>query len=248
MCTLRRAHIPCAYYYVHTSMCTSTFHTWNAGPQNVSTLLHVEYGSVTKQPSHSMLLRENILQLFFKHKAMAALQVAFVLLRPLYELYPACTWSAFHSFSPRRATLRGTLRPECLWNLHTGHWDGSMVSFLGDVSSSESLRQPSCYAIPKHTMWAGTWVCVTHWEPKCVLHIILHPRKCIFHLSKSVRQKWYLILANVFLLARINVLFCFAINWLTIVSSLRNCLLINDFSCFSFKTLLKIQKIVLIKV
>lgn len=145
-------------------------------------------------PSHSMLLHKNILKLFFKHKTMAALQVTFVLLRPLYELYPE-----FHSFSPRRATLPpGHIQARSVWNLHTGHWDGTMVSFLGDVSSSESQRQPSCYAIPKNAMWAGTWVCVTHWEPKCVLHTILQPRKYIFHLSKSVRQKWYLILANVF--------------------------------------------------
>lgn len=288
MCTLLCAHTLCAHYYVltctlcthtmmshyyvhthyvHTTMCTPTFHTWNAGPQKVSTLLYVEYGSVTKQgcyrtalrgrskasnpnpPSPSMLLCKNILKSFFKHKAMAVLQVALILLRPLYELYPACTWSAFHSFGPRWATLPPRhiqARSVCeiyILGAEMGAWDNILrwcIKFR-EPTPAFMLCNSHKYRVSRDLRLCDAL------GTKSVLHTVLHPHKFIFLLTKSVRQKRHLTLPNAFLLARTNVLFCFAINWLTIVS-LRNCLLINDFSCFSFKTLLKSQKIVLIKV
>lgn len=288
MCTLLCAHMHtmCThtmmpYYYVHTrtlcahtlwchtTMCTPTFHTWNAGLQKVSTLLHVEYGSVTKQGCYRTAWEAGPKpQTQIHHHPPCYYVKAFSSRSSNTKLWRFYKWPLFYwdhcmNFTQRAPGQHFTVSAldeqqcpppqahsgqKCLWNLHTGRWEGAWDNVLRWCIK---FREPTpafmlCNS-HKYRVSRDLRLCDAL-GTKCVLHTVLHPRKFISLLTKSVRQERHLPLPNAFLLVRTNVLFCFAINWLTIISSLRNCLLINDFSCFSFKTLLKIQKIVLIKV
>lgn len=162
-------------------------------------------------PSPSKLPRKNTLKSSLTHRALAALQAAFILLRPVYELYPAHTWSVFQ-FQPWASNTASSehFRPEVsvrFTNCALG-WQHSKVL---DWCVKCREANPAVTLCSSHKYHVGQGPEALHRTAnQSAPSAPSRPCKYVFHLSKSVRQKWYLVLTVIFLLAKTNaLLFCF---------------------------------------
>lgn len=193
MCTLLRAHTPCAYYYVHTSMCTPTFHTWNAGPQNVSPLLHVEYGSVTKQrcyrtaweagPKPQTQIHHHTPCYYIKTFSSCSSNTK------LWQLYksPSFYWDHCMNFTQsftvsaldEQHCLRGTFRPEVsvkftYWALGWDHGKllGWCIKFREPTPAFMLCNSQKCHVSRDLSLCnaLGTKVCASHHPPTSQVH------------------------------------------------------------------------------
>lgn len=195
-----------SHYYVHTTMCTlycilcahHYVHTLWKGATEQHERPARSKASDRNPPSPSKLPRKNTL------KSPSHTEPWQLYRRPSFYWGQCMNFTQhphdqYFSFGPGLATLPPVRisGQKCLWNLHTGHWDGRQHGTVLDwcVKRREAKTAVTLCSSHKYHVSRGPRLCIvlrTKVPPP--------PRPCksVFHLSKSVRQKWYLVLTVIF--------------------------------------------------